>query len=321
MNSSPTPALPDSPATPSWPPLSGDMSAEQAGRAVVAHYLERVVAKEAGTIAGQDPEALHDMRVATRRLRAAFRAFRPVLSPEQTATLNDETRWLALLLGHVRDLDVFLVWLAAYAEERPDEEGPALARLSEAVRQQREGPRHALLEGLQSLRYTALKQALADFAAVPAAGADEPVGATAYARRAIRRQMRATRRRGKAATAADIDSLHLLRIAAKRLRYVCEFFAPLFPGQLEPTIAAATAVQDALGAMRDAELQRRRVLALLDEAGEGDEDYTRALARVARALRRRARCQLAAYETAYPRLMKRKARRRLKRALARGAAG
>ena len=87
-----------SPAKPTFL-LDADMSLGEAARAALALQFDQMIANEAGTIRGDDPEALHEMRVATRRLRAAFRDFRDAFDQETVEPLVEEVQWLTDLLG------------------------------------------------------------------------------------------------------------------------------------------------------------------------------------------------------------------------------
>src|SRR3984957_5624503 len=139
--------------------------------AVLRRQLAVVRAKEPGTRLGEDPEELHDMRVATRRLRAALSLFEGVL-PVRAQVFREELGWLAHLLGEVRDLDVQLQNLAGMAasdvdrighgaEGRVDGEGPGpLGELAALLDGERGAARAALLRGLDSLPWGRLAKGL-----------------------------------------------------------------------------------------------------------------------------------------------------------------
>jgi len=88
----------------------------EAGRKVLRFHLARMLAREPGTRAGIDPEELHGMRVATRRMRAAWRVFGDAYNPDRTKVYRRRLRELAALLGGVRDLDVLIEATEAYAQ-------------------------------------------------------------------------------------------------------------------------------------------------------------------------------------------------------------
>jgi len=297
------------------------MTMAEAGRAIASLHFSRLVAAEEGTVAGRDPEALHDMRVATRRLRAAFRVFRAAYDPAVLAALDSEVRWLAGLLGRVRDSDVLTDALSAYEQAHTGGKRASLAWLLAEVYAARAAERVALVEGLRSPRYGALKGAMV---AILGDDSGSPDAQTAdlrrHAERAIRRQLKSLRKAGRAARAGfahpqgNEERLHALRIAAKRLRYTMEFFADLFPPDLQAAIAAATAVQDHLGAMRDAQLQTAWVAKVVRQAERSDAEK-RAARGLLRHLQRRQEEELRAAAAAYQALVSKESRRQLRELL------
>src|ERR1019366_5309367 len=98
------------------PGVSAEDLHAEAGRKVLRFHLARMLAREPGTRDGQDPEELHGMRVATRRMRAAWRVFGDAYRPEKTKAYRRRLRELAGLLGAVRDLDVLIEATEAYGE-------------------------------------------------------------------------------------------------------------------------------------------------------------------------------------------------------------
>ena len=123
--------------------------------AVLRRNMSAMLAHEAGTRLGEDIEELHDMRVATRRLRAGLGLFEGVL-PGHTRRLRNELGWLAAELGTVRDLDVQLERLEGWRDELPREDGGALADLARLLGRERDKARGNLLMCLDSDRYDRL---------------------------------------------------------------------------------------------------------------------------------------------------------------------
>ena len=138
--------------------------------AVVRRQLAVLRAKEPGTRLGEDPEELHDMRVATRRLRAALSLFADVF-PVRAQAFREELGWLGRTLGAVRDLDVQLAGLDDMATAtagwsdgvRADGHDP-LADLSELSRREWEAARVHMLAALDSVRWERLAKGLAAMA-------------------------------------------------------------------------------------------------------------------------------------------------------------
>jgi len=151
--------------------------------AVLRRQLAVLRAKEPGTRLGEDPEELHDMRVATRRLRAALSLFQSVL-PVRAQMFREELGWLARLLGAVRDLDVQLEGLADMSGRDVDPAiGPAhnssgpFAELAALLEREREAARTDMLNGLDSVRWDRLAKGLTAMAQQgPAASLRSPPG-------------------------------------------------------------------------------------------------------------------------------------------------
>jgi CHAD domain-containing protein len=237
----------------------------QVGLAVLRRHFATMLAKEPGTRLGDDVEELHDMRVASRRLRAAVALFRDAL-PVEAERLRPELAWIGQTIGAVRDLDVQLMqlddWVAAAAE--PDKE--PLGRLRGLLVSERERARAEMLQSLDSARYErfvrrfgAMLRSRSGIRTDPALGvAPDLVEAR---RRAVRKAMRRARRDGEPA------SYHRLRIVAKRFRYALEFLADVYPGETRQLIRRTVALQDTLGAYQDATVAIARLRELAAEHG------------------------------------------------------
>jgi triphosphatase len=229
--------------------LSVDELARSALSAQVAALLEH----EPGVRVGEDIEAVHQMRVATRRLRAALSLFGDV-APGDAQALRGELGWLADRLGAVRDLDVQLAALRQVAEELlATTEALSPVRGWFEVRRATAGDE--LMECLDSARFAALLGSLAALVSVEVE--EWPEGAHVLAVEALPDRLRRRYQRFRKATRA-IDShspapeLHRARIRAKQLRYSLEFSAPVYGQPARALIRRATALQDVLGAIQDA---------------------------------------------------------------------
>jgi CHAD domain-containing protein len=257
--------------------VSPDDPSTKAVQAALAAALMRLIANDAPTRLG-DVEGLHQMRVATRRLRSDLRTFRPIIDRSWADSLSEELRWLGGLLGTVRDADVQLERLQTEDADLLGELKPHLDRL----RQTQTSGREALLGGLRSERYVTLLDRLVD------AKRDPLVNEAA--RRPARQVLpdlakRAWKRLGPEAIALKPDDAderyHLVRIRAKRLRYAMEAIGPALGDRgpaFERVAAAAASLQDLLGEMHDAFVTRADLEALVHTA-KGRE-YAFALGRL-----------------------------------------
>lgn len=213
------------------------------------------------------PDAVHQMRVTVRRLRAALQSFTEILPGKDTAKLRGELKWLGGVLGAARDTEVLAGHLHGALAALPTELviGPAQARVTAHFAPQEASTRQEVLDALDSQRYRDLRAALARLLSAPplTAAAAEPAGrvlpgavARAY-RRTSRRMRRA--RRAPAGQARDV-ALHEARKAAKRARYAADAAAPGL-GKKRRAKAGRLAkrmkgVQSVLGAHQDAVIAR-----------------------------------------------------------------
>lgn len=234
----------------------GHATAGEFGFVALRRYMADMLAHEPGTRLGEDPEELHQMRVATRRLRAAMSTFRPVL-PAELLALSEELRWVAGALGEVRDLDVHIESLEAAQRVAEWDEGTALGPLIEIVRESHAGARGRLLAALDSPRYDALvRQMTVLLLAGPSeqqAEAMQPV--RLFAGPVLLRRYKRLRREADALTPqSEPAAYHAVRIRAKRLRYSVEFFSSLYGRPAARVTAATRGVQDLLGEHQDSDV-------------------------------------------------------------------
>ena len=203
---------------------------------------------------GEDPEAVHQMRVATRRLRTALRALKGhVRSPRR---LGKELRWLAGKLGRVRDDDVILALLdVRLLTAHASDERTRLARLVRRLTARRDKHRAALVAGTRRRRFQRLLDDLAAFAAEPLAAAAGPAMASrALAEVSERLGEIVAQHAGMTEPAPGEAALHALRIVFKRLRYALDFHAEACGLAYDVERRLARQMQDVLGELHDRDL-------------------------------------------------------------------
>jgi adenylate cyclase len=240
-----------SPARAEAIPLDGAMAPEAAFRVIALSCLDQMQRNHAGAIVSDDPEYIHQLRVATRRLRAALRLFGPVLPPGYADRMLPPLRAMMASLGRARDLDVLLAEICAPVTAALPEE-PRLSALAGIVTERRFGARRDAIRHLESPEFGRLMIGLA--AALHGPGSAPAAGTTTseFARDRLRRLRRKVRRLAQEARTDDPASLHALRIGIKRLRYGLEFFAALAPGRRHHKLSAWLAdLQDTLGELND----------------------------------------------------------------------
>lgn len=247
-------------------PLSPDDTPLAAFRAIALACLDHLQQNHAGACGSADPEYIHQMRVATRRLRAALRLFGPLLPANFAAALLPSLHELMQTLGRARDYDVLHTEIAApVLRALPDE--PRLAALIGIITERHFALRQDALRLLRAPRYgDIVLQALAmlhgldaklgaGVAAASAAAAPArvaPLTLREFAAERLRRLRRKVLRLAAQASVDDPPSLHALRIGIKRLRYALEFFAPLAGAKATQRLLGHLAgLQDTLGQIND----------------------------------------------------------------------
>ena len=231
----------------------------EAGRKILRFHFARMAAREAGTREGRNPEDLHAMRVATRRMRAGWRIFGFGFRPGRTKRLRGRLRDVAARLGAVRDLDVLLDGLDAYRKELSVSEQGGLEPLVATWRAYREDARELLLRELDSDAYTRFAEDLRVFVqtegvAVRDVPPTEPHHVRDTAPSRIWAAYEQVRGYEPVLRWADVETLHDLRIAAKWLRYSLEFVREPLGPEAEALIPRVVALQDHLGWMHDADV-------------------------------------------------------------------
>lgn len=241
-----------------------------AGRALLLKHWQRALRHEAGARTGADIEDVHRMRVATRRLRSAFRFFGAYMALPRQDELVAGLRVLARRLGAVRDLDVLIERLEhAAAAESADR--PAIDAIIAALDQDRAVARDDLVAYLDGPGMATLRALVADGLTQPASGSpakrDRPVR-TAGPRLLARRAARLLADEA-ALLAPTSEELHDLRIRCKRLRYAAEFLLPYTQGKaLKQLIRSTTTLQDVLGELHDGDVMLDMLRRLVASASE-----------------------------------------------------
>ena len=214
--------------------------------AVVRRQLAAVRAKEPGTRLGEDPEELHDMRVATRRLRAALSLFADVL-PVRAEVFRQELGWLGRTLGAVRDLDVQLAGMddltaatAEWSEGVHTDGHDPLSDLSELLVRERESARADMLAALDSVRWERLAKGLAAMAQQGPARrsvATRVPAVIGMPELVVTRHDAVAKAAKRAKRSGLVTDFHRLRIRCKRLRYSLEFASEVYEGRTGTYVA------------------------------------------------------------------------------------
>lgn len=279
-----------------WPGRPADLAPEaalgEAAHALLQSLWSTAIAHEPGVRAGLDPEQVHKMRVAMRRLRTALRVFGGAFEGAPLGKWRDELRWLGRLLGEVRDLDVHRLALPSWRSQFSDAPADGWEELDHRLAGRRAVARAALIEALDSPRRRGLDEIAERCLAAPSLSSVTVAAATP---RLVSEQVK----RCRAALArlrerGTIELAHRLRIRVKNVRYTLEFLRETAPDRFAPQARLLSNVQEQLGALQDAVQTGRlaRELALAEPAtsvtrhalgalvgfGLASEQYARAIA-------------------------------------------
>ena len=229
-----------------------DSPAKDVIKSVLAESIASLLHHDPLVRTSSDPEAVHQARVATRKLRSHLRTFGPLLDPEWTEPLRSELGWLALGLGAVRDREVLLERLRERTRSLPEADLRSAGSLLKILEVEIENLRHKLLAELSSVRYVDLLERLVAAAHSPATlpEADQPASEVLppLAAGPWRRLRSAVRQLPDPPTDPE---LHRIRILAKRARYAAEAVAAI-AGSAAPAFARAAAkLQTVLGEHQD----------------------------------------------------------------------
>ena len=241
-------------------------------RACVQHWC----ANEAAALDGRDPEGVHQLRVALRRLRSAVSVFGHLIRPERRSWLASEAKQILGSLGPARDWDVFATEsLPPVLATRPDDRSLlALRATAEAARTRGYAAARAAIGApsytrflLQLGRWIEAGGWREDATPKGAAWLDRPI--VAFADRLLARRHRKALKLGRKFEDLTPPERHRLRIALKKLRYATEFFDSLHAGKrARPYLAALKELQDALGHLNDVAVAERLLHGLSEPTGE-----------------------------------------------------
>lgn len=238
--------------------IGRDISPVDAFRSVASACLIQLQRNEPGAITGENPEYIHQARVAIRRLRSALKLFSPALSADFISVYSPRWQTLARNLGGARDWDVFLAETLTPLENAfPD--NPDLAGLRARALESRAA---ASGNAARSLTQQAYSQLLLAFSAalfretVPTIAAPSgkwgEAGVRRFAARRLHKRWESIDSLVRAHGRMRVERCHELRIEFKKLRYALEFFAPIFPRKrLEVYLSAVESIQELLGTVND----------------------------------------------------------------------
>jgi len=235
-------------------PLARGLTAAGAFQAIARNALVQIAANGAVLREADSVEAVHQLRVAVRRLRSAIAAFKNIADDEATAEIVGELKWLAGACNEARDLDVFALDAARLGAGDLD-----LSPLGPVIEAARARAHAKACAAVASRRF---RELVLDATAWVETGDWLTLGGKASAKRrdapaevfaakALGKRFKALAKLSGDLKGKDDEARHEARIAGKKLRYAAEAFAPLFDKDARPFIKALKKLQDELGTAND----------------------------------------------------------------------
>jgi CHAD domain-containing protein len=241
--------------------VSPDDSLAQAGRKVWLYHFALMLNHEEGTLFGGDIEELHDMRVATRRMRTAFDIFGPAFTPKIMKRFLKGLRTTGSVLGEVRDMDVLLENAINYQGNMKERKAPGLEPLLSEWKQMIDKKRSKMTKHLQSEAYHTFKYNFNLFLQAPE-NITEPAslnnGTNSHIRDIVPilvySRYATVRAYDAILPSASVTQLHALRIEFKKFRYLLEYFKEILGENAGQAITELKQLQDHLGGLHDADV-------------------------------------------------------------------
>ena len=245
------------------------LSAGEVGRANLRRHLAAWLAHEPAARLGEEPEKLHELRVAGRRIETTLRVFEPYL-PKTIVRQRPAWKSLVRALGSVRDLDVQLGGLTAFVSELHDGDAAQLSPLRERLEGERRIARSRMIRMLDrpSTRRLVRRMRVALARPSPVRVRSDNPAAALVAPKLIRRSFKKVCRAAQAVRADGSASAHHdLRRRTKRLRYTIESFDGFYDDEARKLLKAIRRVQKSLGSSQDAHVAAGRFHAMVSSRG------------------------------------------------------
>ena len=257
--------------------LQPEMTARAATKVILRFLLEVIKKNEQGVITDIDIEFLHDFRVAMRRTRSALSQIKGVVPRDVRDQFKGDFALLQKSSNHLRDLDVYLLSKAKYQQMLPEHLRPGLEPLFNQLQKERKAEHKNLVKVISADSYTKLIESWDTFLdslkdQPETKNSSKPVInlAQKFTRKAYKNVIELGSQIKDDSPAAE---LHQLRIECKKLRYLLEFFASLFPKQeISLLIKQLKKLQDNLGDFNDLSVQQKSLKKYLESISSENSD-------------------------------------------------
>ena len=298
--------------------LKPSQPSEDALRSILLQLLATLRANVDGVINDLDVKFLHDLRVASRRTRSALVQIKGVLPQDSVNFFITEFKWLGTVTGPCRDLDVFLLEMCSHRQQL-GEASSHLEPLQRMLERARQEACQQVRVGLRSRRFLRLVETWQVFLTTPSTAESSPPNADRpVAELAGRRILKAYRRIVKRGLKLDQDppaeAMHRIRIDAKKLRYLLEFFASLYPKkEIDRLVKELEKFQDILGGFNDMQVHHAKLSEFeqrLSEEGDTPAETRLAMGRLAAEMERRQEAYRHAFSSRFAEFVDRSSRAR-----------
>lgn len=276
MDTAPTMSLSDDLKSQVQAVQPDDTMAEATRKALLPDFLD-MLDHEAGSRTGEDIEDVHDMRVATRRMRSALQLLSDYFKPKTVREHTRSLRKIARSLGAVRDLDVLILDLQEFQQSLDDDGKAALQAIIERLDGERTYARYHLTRLLDKNAYRRFIEEYAAFLTKPGSGARPADSETPSQLRhllptLIYEHLGTVRAYDARIADADPSTLHALRIEFKRLRYLVSLFSDVLGTSIKDFVKELKTIQDHLGRLNDSHVAQERLNAMREDLDEAEAE-------------------------------------------------
>lgn len=255
-------------------PITPNDTLAEAGKKELLHNLVQMLQHETGSLTGEDIEDVHQMRVATRRMRSIFKLLQDQYKSKAIKPFAAQLKIIAGHLGAIRDLDVMIDNLQKLRETLPGDDQTAVDTIVQKLDKKRQKARKRFAELVESKAYGRFVREFTEFLThegrgiVSAEDGIEPNEVRHIAPVILHQHLANVRAYDNYIEDAPVELLHQLRIEFKRLRYAVTFFKDVLGKSIEGFIEELKTMQDHLGRLNDIVVAQDTLTSLknLDEA-------------------------------------------------------
>jgi CHAD domain-containing protein len=259
-------------------PVLPEDTMSEAGRKVLLDQFVKMLYYEDGSRSGENIEDVHDMRVATRRIRSALRLLSDYYKPKTVRAYRRPLRTVARALGAVRDLDVLITDVQQFQGTLDESHQEDIQVVIANLEAERTLARQELIRVLDEDEYRRFVEDFSAFLTAPGAGAKNlngevyPVQVRHVLPALLYSYLGAVRAYDRVLEAADATTLHALRIEFKRLRYAVSLFADVLGSSIKDFIKEIKVMQDHLGRMQDIANAQAVLNPMVSELSDGQAE-------------------------------------------------